>query len=291
MPAPVKAYSGGQCPSLQVGTNTITSSGAQRQFILALPSGYDPSEQVPAAFLWHWLGGSASDFLSIGSLQAVADKLRFIAVIPEKKGDVQFSWPATALESDGRLEEELTFFDDMLACVAKQYNLNLNCVSSVGVSAGALWTDLLAWERSNYLASFISLSGGTGGGARAWGGAEHKLPALVVWGGETDNFILNFQNLSLDLEQHLTADGHFIVECVHNCGHGVPPLEGPPGSNPIESFVEGVVRFAIEHPFWLTPGDSPWIEHGLPAGLPPFCAIGAGMATPRTGDCTGKVGI
>jgi hypothetical protein len=291
LPLPPKAYSGGQCPTLQAGTNTISSGGADRQFIVALPAGMQPGEKLPVAFLWHWLAGSASDFLNVGALQAVADTLRFIAVIPEKKGDVQFSWPATALESEPRFQEELGFFDDMLSCVAAQYDVNLNCVSSVGVSAGALWTDQLAWARSEYLSSFLSLSGGIGDGTRAWGGATHKLPALVVWGGETDTFVLNFQVLSQGLEAKLTEGGHFVAECVHNCGHGVPPLEGPPGSNPIQGMVEGFVRFVIDHPYWLEAGQSPWNERGLPAQLPSFCAIGAGTAVPRTGSCEGKVGI
>jgi predicted esterase len=290
-PLPLKSYTGGSCPTLQVGPNVLPSSGTDRGFILALPSDYSPDERLPVAFLWHWLAGSADQFLAIGALEEAANSLRFIAVIPEAKGDVQFTWPATALESDARFEEELVFFDDMLTCVAEQFGVNLDCVSTVGVSAGALWTAQLAWARSEYLASMISLSGGVGDGTRAWGGAAHALPALVVWGGPTDNFILNFEVLSQGLEAELTAGGHFVAECVHNCGHGVPPLEAAPGGNPILGFVEGVVRFAIDHPYWVAKGQSPWLENGLPEGLPSFCAIGAGQAVPRTGDCTGGFGI
>jgi hypothetical protein len=57
------------------------------------------------------------------------------------------------------------------------------------------------------------------------------------------------------------------------------------------NLVTAMVRFAMEHPYWLPPGDSPWLEAGFPAGMPPFCAIGVGMATPRTGECTGGIGI
>jgi len=283
MPAELKAYSGGQCPALQAGTNTITSMQNQRQFILALPSDYTPGERLPVAVLWHWLGGSAQDFLNIAFLQTVADKLRFIAVIPEKKGDVQFSWPF--IDPEPRVNEELTFFDDMLACVAQQYDVNRNCVSTVGVSAGGLWVGVLGWKRSEYLSSMLSLSGGSPPGANAWAGAVHKLPALVQWGGPNDTFVLNFQDTSVALEQALDADGHFMVECVHNCGHGVPPLEG---SSSIESMVEALVQFAVDHPYWLADGESPWQVRGMPVDMPSFCAIGMGQAVARTGDCTGS---
>lgn len=296
-PLPPKAYSGGTCPTLQPGTNTLSSGGAARQFILAVPADHQPGQRLPVAFLWHWLGGKGSDFLSIGSLQAVADKLHFIAVIPEKKGDVAFTWPATVLDSEARFQEELTFFDDMLSCVAAQMDVDLRCVSSVGVSAGALWTDQLAWARSQYLSSVLSLSGGVGNITHAWGDEPHKLPALVVWGGDGDRFSItaafaaDFQVLSRGFEDHLTAGGNFVTECVHNCGHGVPPLAGPPGSNPIEGMVEGLVQFAVDHPYWLGPGESPWKANGLPPGMPDFCAIGVGHAVPRTGDCTGSIGL
>jgi hypothetical protein len=42
-------------------------------------------------------------------------------------------------------------------------------------------------------------------------------------------------------------------------------------------------EFALNHPFWLPTGTSPFTEKGLPATMPAWCAIGAGNATPRTG--------
>ncbi len=271
------------------GRNTIMSGGAAREFVLVLPTDYDGSSPLPGTFIWHWLAGNANDLAS--PMQEAANNWNFIGIVPEKKGDVQFTWPATALDSEPRFQEELTFFDDMYACVTAQYNLRLGCVGTIGVSAGALWTAQLGWARSEYLSSMIVLSGGTGGGARLWGGAQHRLPAMVLWGGPTDNFIINFEALSLDLEQNLAANGHFVVECIHNCGHGVPPPEPGQGTNAIEGAIDAIVSFALEHPYWLSPGESPWNATGLPTGTPSFCAIGVGNAVPRTGDCTGGFGI
>ena len=44
-------------------------------------------------------------------------------------------------------------------------------------------------------------------------------------------------------------------------------------------------RFALEHPYWLPAGRSPWDETGFPEGSPSWCSIGVGSATPRTGEC------
>lgn len=281
--APLPTYAG-TCPTLASGPNTISSGGADREFILVLPTNYDEAKSYPVFFLWHWLGGSAEDFLTRAEVQAAADTQEFIAIIPEKKGDLTFVWPYDATSSQARLEEELGFFDDMLACVASTYTVDQNCVSSVGVSAGALFTDQLAHTRSTHLSSFVSLSGGTGGFAiKPWGTAEHKLPGLVLWGGATDTCqgILSFEDLSADLEQNLVADGHFMIECIHNCGHSEPPFEGPDGF----SKYKGMWDFILDHPYWVSDGDSLYETDGLPPDMPTWCAIGAGNATERTGEC------
>ena len=192
-----------------------------------------------------------------------------------------------------RMDEEFTFFDDMLACVEQQYTVNESCVSSVGVSAGALFNDQLAQARSNRLASFISLSGGVGATIiKPWTGATRKLPAIVLWGGDGPpqmdgnkdilgcfSIGMDFSVASTALETSLAADGHFFIECKHNCGHVEPPLVAPPGG----SKYAGLWEFALDHPFWLNPGDSPYLANGLPGDLPSWCGIGPDSETPRSG--------
>ena len=71
--------------------------------------------------------------------------------IPKLAGTVVLTAVATLLLvnlfSDG--EKHIT------RRVEHQYDVNRQCVSSVGVSAGALFTDQLAQARSNTLSSFI----------------------------------------------------------------------------------------------------------------------------------------
>ena len=284
---PPPVYSG-TCPSLVPGKNTIVSSGKSRTFLLAVPKGVMPGEKLPVVFMWHWLGGSADSFLKKGEVQAAVDSQRFLAILPEAKGDITWKWPFDVLVTAARQEEEYRFFDDMLACAAAQFNVNNNCVSSVGVSAGALFTDQLATGRNQYLASALSLSGGVEGVAKKWGNPARKLPMLVLWGGAMDNCLglVNFQTASKALETQLVKDGHFFVECVHNCGHAEPPLDAPAMMTKYAAFWE----FVFAHPYWLGTGESPYKLSGLPAGMPSWCAIGAGSATPRTGVCTEKPG-
>jgi len=93
--------------------------------------------------------------------------------------------------------------------------------------------------------------------------------------------VLKFQELSNELQNKLEAGGHFMVECIHNCGHSEPPVEAENGA----SRYEGFWQFMFDHPYWLKPGESPYNENGLPPSMPSWCAIGVGNATPPPGVC------
>lgn len=281
-PPPLPVYEG-VCPELVPGLNMIDSNGNPREFLLIVPSDLQPEENLPVVFLWHWLGGDAQDFLEQGDVQNAVDQFRFVAVIPSSKGDVLFQWPFSIIDPDARADEELDFFDDMLACVAEQYNVAEHCIASAGVSAGALWTGQLASARGGFLSSMLSLSGGTGGQAvKPWGGSPHKMPAMVLWGGPMDFCVaVDFNNTSIDLETNLQKEGHFVLECIHNCMHGAPPFSVAEG----ETAFAPLWKFVISHPYWLQDGDSPYLESGVPADMPEWCGVGVGGSMPREGEC------
>ncbi len=284
----------GTCPTLKAGVNTISTSKAQRKFILVLPKQPLAGEKYPVIFMWHWLAGTASSFLKKGEIQAAADAQRFIAVIPEKKGDLKFlglidlPWPFATFHSQQRMDEEYQLFDDMLACVGKHFAVNRECVSTAGVSAGALFSNQLAAARSKHLSSFISLSGGVGSGGvsnnfvRKWKAPARKVPALVLWGGPQDSCILlNFELASKELEKQLTQQGAFFVECVHNCKHGEPPVTPPKGVSRYAPLWD----FAFKHPYWLQGGASPYQLTGWDKKVISWCGLGASTAKVRSGSC------
>jgi predicted esterase len=282
MPPPLPVYAG-ECPALVPGVNSIESSNNAREFILVTPTDVQPEENLPVIFLWHWLGGDADDFFQQGDVQNAVDQYRFVAVIPSSKGDLLFQWPFSILDSNAREEEEYRFFDDMLACVAEQFNVAEGCIASAGVSAGALWTGQLASGRGAWLSSILSLSGGTGGLAvKPWDGSTHKMPAMVLWGGPMDFCVaVDFNATSLDLEMNLQSEGHFVLECIHNCMHSAPPFDVADG----DTAFAPLWKFVISHPYWLQDGDSPYLETGVPDDMPAWCGIGVGGCTPREGEC------
>lgn len=281
-PAPLASAAG--CPMLVPGFNDIDG----RKLLVVWPSDLAPDESLPVAFLWHWLGGDAQSFFDKAEVQGAADHYRFVAVIPEVKGDLQFKWPIESVQSQARIDEEYAFFDRILACLDASVPIVRHCVSSVGVSAGAIWTQVLASGRGEYLSSLLSLSGGEGGLVQAWKGSTKKMPAMVLWGGDKDNCfgLMDFGKMSKTLEGKLGDEGHFLLECVHNCGHSPPPFALPGAPTPFTPMWE----FILDHPGWLPPGASPYVDGGVPTSFPTWCSVGAGKATPRTGECLEKSG-
>ena len=92
--------------------------------------------------------------------------------------------------------------------------------------------------------------------------------------------IMNFETASHKLISSLAADGHYLMECTHNCGHAVPPFDVPAvGGGGL--FFDPVWRFVLDHPYWLPASKSPYTGKALPTAYPAWCGQGAGSATPR----------
>jgi predicted esterase len=216
-----------------------------------------------------------------------------MAIIPEGRTSdqgVPFRWPFSIIDTQQVFDEEFAFHDDLLACAAEQFNIDKECVSAMGVSAGAMFSAQLAGRHGDHLASFISLSGAVGGDlVQGWTPPQNHMPALVLWGGP-DDFCLgvDFNEGSINLEGELASEGHFTMECIHNCTHATPPFEPADPSLPTYAVTW---EFFLDHPYWLEDGESPYLQYPtgqLPPAWPQWCAIGAGNASIRVGECGGS---
>lgn len=289
---PLPTYAG-TCPILEPGAlNLIDSGGGERSFILVVPSDLGEDEVLPVMVMYHWLGADADSFYERAQAQAAVDYYRFIAIIPNGRDVdqlVPFRWPFAISDLDFLMQQDFDFFDDMLACVAEQFAVDKECVSAMGVSAGAMFSSMLASRHGDALASYISLSGGVGGLIKPWQAGGNVMPAMVLWGGDQDFCIaIDFATASQQLEMDLEANGHPVVECIHNCTHATPPFEPPADMPDLPTFAPAW-EFMLAHPYWLDEGYSPYSEFdAMPSPWPDWCAYGAGNAVERVGECMGS---
>ncbi|MCA9546638.1 MAG: hypothetical protein KC613_19670 [Myxococcales bacterium] len=285
--APPRAYSLGECPVLNYGTTPEAAENAdfmsgpdRRRFHLIVPSSYDGQTPLPVVFGWHYLAGDSEGMIREGDLVSAVEQQNFIvvafdrAVLENGANRFLFSWPFG--EPWGQ-EDEIRFFDDVLSCVDQQLNIDRQRLYGVGVSAGALWlTHLMNTDRVDHFAAVGVLSGGLAQRGTALQMAftprPHKFPAMVLWGGERDRLGIDFHDASLRLQAALLADHHFVVSCMHESGHGLPPIRTPEG---VTRFIM-LWRFLLDHRFGLDPGWSPYLDAGaLPEEFESWCQIAA----------------
>ena len=277
MPPEPPPYSQGVCPTLTGAPDrngsVITgfpTQGGERELRFIVPSNYDGSEPWPLVFGWHWLNASSGSFYDDAELATAAEQMEMLIVLPDSKESAGyiFDWPF--VETWGA-EEELVFFEDLLSCINEQYNVDLAQVHGIGVSAGALWiTYLSTTDRIKYFASVESLSGGLGEDPFVWSmewvPQPNKFPAIVLWGGAADWLGISFNDASIRYRDELMADEHFVVECVHDSGHAVPPIDPP---EPGVTRFWALWQFMMDHPYGVK---SPY-ANGLPEGYPDWCQI------------------
>lgn len=283
-PPPLPEYSHGECPALMGGPTEDTAviddfptGESVRAFRLLVPDDYDGTQPYPLVFAWHWLNATSASFVREGELESATAQMDFIAVLPDavrdESGDRVFllTWPFAEVWG---VEQEMLFFDDLMACVGRQFNIDRRRVYGIGVSAGGLWLTYLATTaRANYFAAIEVLSGGLGAVFDFWSleyaPQDRKFPTLVVWGGPLDWLGISFDEASQRLRDALVGDDHFVVQCVHDAGHGVPPIEPREG----DTRFRFLWTFMFDHPYGWDRNTSPYYTDGLPDVFPEWCSF------------------
>ena len=207
----------------------------------------------PLVFTWHGLNGSPSQvlvdvMLSTAGREEILAQGGLIAGMRQNPDSTSpFNWESA----------DFLIADEILACAIEQVGIDTNRIHSVGVSAGGLQTALMSYFRSGYLASVVSYSGGLV--ATDDQHPDNKLSAMIVHGGDSDIFILNFKTQSEAYFNNLQSLGRFAFICDHGLGHTIPLTIG-----------DDAWRFLQDHPFGVQP--FPYAG-GLPGTFPDYCSL------------------
>jgi poly(3-hydroxybutyrate) depolymerase len=248
--SPAPEYSRGDCPQLGDGNNSFATGSTSYDVIVELPA--DP-EGAPVLFVWHWLGGTASQILEWVGFSSLADE-GAIVIAPESSGSA-YEWSSFG---PGAGNADLLLFEDLLACAADQWNVDMDRIYSTGMSAGGLWTSYMTMWESEWLAATAPLSGGVN--SAVYRQPDEPIPVLLTWGGAGDVYgTFSFDVANREFSADLLADGHFVAHCIHNEGHNPPT--GSAGM---------VWRFFQDHPKGVSP--DPWAD-GVPSGMPSYCGL------------------
>lgn len=232
-PPDLYAYSGGVCPDISGGTLTLNAGGVSRQIKVFLPATPPAAGTASVMFAWHGLGDSAANFGNVINGAQLASTFNTIVVVPSVFDDgstgglfpPMWSFPKAVIGGDPEID--LGLFDDVLACLDEQYDIDNNRVYTLGFSMGALWSTYLTMHRGEYMAAAVVWSGGVHDDLLfGYETPGRQLPVAIAHGGATDTYnlgiaVLEFQNMVTDFANGLVADEHFVVMCDHGSGHTI----------------------------------------------------------------------
>lgn len=222
VPAEPREPTGGACAPLAGGWNTIRSDGLERRAFLVLP---DDPVGAPVVFGWHGNDRTVEDFAVDVDAVGLARRTGAVVVLPEAAAGGYFlAWAAPPNDP----APDASFFDDLLACLDASFAIDRDRVSTLGFSAGGVWSAWLMGHRAQHLAAGVVLSGGTdfelpfGGCINPYEAPSWPLAALVAHGGPGDVAFLDFPTMARRFARALRRDGGTAALCEHAGGHRVP---------------------------------------------------------------------
>lgn len=153
--------------------------GTSRQYTLELSHGYDGKTPVPVLFAFHGTDTSAHDFIGDSGYGNISEGVagRMIIVGPQglKRGMGKPGWVDFALPNSGIADDDLFFFDALLAELKARYCVDTGRVFAIGHSAGAVMANVLGCDRSDVVRGVGPFNGGGPDGS-----CPRPMAAIIV---------------------------------------------------------------------------------------------------------------
>lgn len=202
----------GKTTTLQNGRASLDVSGTMREYILALPSGYDANHPYRLIFGFHWSGGVAMDVASgtiiggpyYGLLSRSAGSAIFVAPEGISKG-----WA----NSGGA---DIAFVKAMVAYFEANLCIDQSRIFSLGFSYGGMMSDEIGTEMGDVFRAIAPMSDACySGGCKA----TNNHP-IAVWMAHGDN------DTVVPLADGMTALNKFLTK--NGCGTQTTPVTPSP---------------------------------------------------------------
>ena len=133
---------------------TLTHDGAERDYRLYIPSGYDPASPAPLVFNLHGYTSNAEGQEGYSDMNTVAEANNFLVCHPngiDNAWNVGWAFGSTA--------DDVGFISALIDELAADYSINIARVYSCGMSNGGFMSYRLACELNNKIAAIASVTG------------------------------------------------------------------------------------------------------------------------------------
>jgi poly(3-hydroxybutyrate) depolymerase len=162
----------GVADSPKSGKATIDVSGTQRDYILKLPSNYDPNTAYKLIFGWHWRGGTAESVANGGTgggaYYGLEKQAAGTAIFVSPNG-IDNGWANTG----GR---DISFLKAMLAFLNSKLCIDQKRIFSTGFSFGGMMSNAIGLDMADVFRAIAPISG-----ALYSGGSRSSTRPIAVW--------------------------------------------------------------------------------------------------------------
>jgi polyhydroxybutyrate depolymerase len=166
---------------------TIESSGRERTYRLAVPTGIDPTAPTALVLNFHGLGSNATEQEVYGSMTTKAAEEGFITAAGEGIGS---SWNAGRVCCGPANQEgidDVQFARDMVAAIAEDYCIDPARIYATGMSNGGFMSNRLACEAADLIAAVAPVASFLG-----FNGCAPSRPVPILMFNGTDDFLVPY---------------------------------------------------------------------------------------------------
>lgn len=166
---------------------TIFHNGITRNYIVYVPSGWQPGNSWPLVYVLHGFTQSASTIMNVSGFNAVADTGQFIVAYPNGVGN---AWNTNSGMTGGSTADDIGFIGALTDTLQALYNIDPNRVFSCGFSAGGYMSHRLACESPRCFSAVASVAGTMSNNAFAACSPGRSVPVMQIHG--TSDLIVSY---------------------------------------------------------------------------------------------------
>jgi len=177
---PVVASAGCGVADPPSGARTITVSAGEGDYLVSLPSGYEPGTPYPLGFGFHGHGRTHENCQD-GDCRGFQDAMEDVAILVYPKSFTD-GWPYPVETRDDNVE----LFEAILDTMVAEYCVDESRVFVAGTSSGATFSNVLACRFGDRLLASVPVAGGL----PERDGCVGRVAALVIHG--VDDYHVGF---------------------------------------------------------------------------------------------------
>jgi poly(3-hydroxybutyrate) depolymerase/glycerophosphoryl diester phosphodiesterase len=192
---------------------SITAAGMDGTFIRHLPPAYDGVTPLPVVVGLHGWSQPSSVLAAQSALPSLADRYRFVAVVPDITRPVPL-WDAAVDSAD------VAWMDGLLDVVEQTMCVDTNRVHVIGMSNGAMMTSAIGCTLGDRVASVSAVAG-----LRVPEGCDPEGPVpLVAFHGNDDQFLAFTGGFGVQVSGLPQPDGQGTLGSVQATGPDDVPV-------------------------------------------------------------------